>query len=156
MSQTREVRWFRSKVDWWLAGILMMAAAGATLAAVVAIVTGNGTAAALIGWLGLFALLRGLVFPMRYGIGAGQLVIRHGLVRQRCKLSEIIEVRPTRNPLSSPALSLDRLMVKRGEGAFDSVMVSPADREAFLALLADAAGLARRGDTLRRVGPLGG
>jgi hypothetical protein len=92
----------------------------------------------------------GVVFPMRYGIGDGRLTIRFGLCRQRIPLAEIRAVYPTRNPLSSPALSLDRLHVRFGEGFFKSVMISPAEREEFLRQLASAAALRQDGDRLTR------
>jgi hypothetical protein len=92
----------------------------------------------------------GVVFPMRYGIGDGRLTIRFGLCRQRIPLAEIRAVYPTRNPLSSPALSLDRLHVRFGEGFFKSVMISPAERDEFLHHLASAAALRQDGDRLTR------
>lgn len=66
-------------------------------------------------------------------------------------MGEISEVRPTHNPLSSPALSLDRLHVQYGPGFLKAVMISPADREGFLEDLAQQAGLKRAGDRLARV-----
>lgn len=152
MAGAGEMRWFRSKVDWWLGALLLILPVAVTVGAVAAIVTGNGVIAAIIGWAVIAALYSGLIFPLRYGIGEGELVIRHGLVRQRCKLAQIIEVHPTRSPLSSPALSLDRLLVKKGDGLFDSIMISPDDKQGFLALLAEQSGLERSGDSLRRPG----
>jgi hypothetical protein len=40
---------------------------------------------------------------------------------------------PTRNPLSSPALSLDRLRIEYGQGR--AIMISPADKGPFLRAL---------------------
>jgi hypothetical protein len=56
----------------------------------------------------------------------------------------------TRNPPSSPALSLDRLRVQFGRGWGKAVMISPADRNGFLDDLARKAGLNREGDRLFR------
>ena len=78
------------------------------------------------------------------------IVVRHGLIRQRIKLADITEVRPTRSPLSAPALSLDRIAIRFGEGMFKSAMLSPADQSGFLAELAQRAGLVREGDALVR------
>ncbi|HUH05808.1 MAG TPA: PH domain-containing protein [Kofleriaceae bacterium] len=150
MAGAGEVTWFRSKIDWWLGALLLILPVAVTVGAVAAIATGNGGIAAVIGWGVIAAVYGGLIFPLRYGVGGGELVIRHGLVRQRCKLSDIIEVEPTRSPLSSPALSLDRLVVRKGDGFFDSIMISPDDKQGFLALLAEQSGLERSGDTLRR------
>jgi hypothetical protein len=45
-------------------------------------------------------------------------------------MRDIRTVTPTRNPLSSPALSLDRLRIDYGRGR--RIMVSPRDPGAFL------------------------
>jgi len=87
---------------------------------------------------------------MRYGIDDEHLHVRFGVCRQRIPLKDISEVHPTRNPLSSPALSLDRLHVQFGEGVFKAVMISPADRDRFLDELADKAKLKCEGDRLVR------
>lgn len=47
----------------------------------------------------------------------------------RVPLREIRLVRSTRNPLSSPALSLDRLRIEYGRRA---IMISPDDKARFL------------------------
>jgi len=93
----------------------------------------------------------GLVFPVRYGLADAYLVVRFGLCRQRIPLAAISEVKPTSNPLSAPALSLDRLHIRFGEGVFKAVMISPADRNRFLDELARKAGLNREGERLFRV-----
>jgi hypothetical protein len=93
----------------------------------------------------------GLVFPMRYGLDDTHLVVRFGVCRQRIPLAAITEVKPTHNPLSSPALSLDRLHVRFGQGVFKAVMISPTDRNRFLDELAQKTGLQREGDRLVRV-----
>jgi hypothetical protein len=142
--------WFPSKVDKWLAVVLAIAPVISVTMTIATVVAGESMGFGLAGCALLAAVYLGLIFPMRYGIGGGELVVRHGLVRQRCRLSEIVEVHPTRNPLSSPALSLDRLMVRKGDRFRDAVMISPADKEGFVALLAREAGLEREGDTLRR------
>ena len=141
--------WFRSKVDWWL-GLVLLAAP------VVSLVAGlsapeSERVAAYGGTLVLAAVYLGLVFPMRYGISDGELVVRHGLVRQRIKLADITAVTPTRSPLSSPALSLDRLRITFGKGFFKSVMISPADKRQFLVELALRSRLVRDGDGLKRL-----
>jgi hypothetical protein len=141
-------RWYPSKVDWWLA-ILLAAAPVATIAAWIgAVHSGTGVMAASIGMVVLAATYLGLVFPMRYGISDEYLVVRHGVVRQHIKLADITEVTLTHNPLSSPALSLDRIKIKFGAGFFSSAMISPAAKIEFLAELAERAKLRRDGDRL--------
>jgi hypothetical protein len=143
-------RWYPSKVDPWLAVVLAVAPVVSLVGVVATLIAGDGLAIAIAGFAVLVGVYLGLVFPMRYGIEREHLVVRHGLVRQRVRLADITLVRPTRNPLSSPALSLDRLAIRFGTGLFKSVMISPAAKDEFLAELAARAGLRRDGDGLVR------
>jgi hypothetical protein len=147
-----EAVWYPSKVDWWLVPLLCLPPVAAV--AVVAAMALGGPRSELPFAIAVVAVVAGiyfgLVFPMRYGLGDDHLTVRSGLLRQRIPLADILEVRPTRNPLSSPALSLDRLYVKFGPGFFKAVMISPADRDGFLDDLARRAGLRREGDRLTR------
>lgn len=113
---------------------------------------GNGSEIAVGCGAMLWVLIvyAGVVFPLRYGIGNGCLTIRYGLCRQRVPLESIRKVSPTRNPLSSPALSLDRLEIRFGDGFFKAVMISPDERAEFLRHLASASGLSQDGDRLTR------
>lgn len=152
MSARDEAVWFPSAVDRWLAVVLAIAPLMVAVATIAEAVAGSTTdlwiGAAACAFIG--AIYGLLIFPMRYGISADRLIVRHGVVRQRVRLADITEVQPSRNPLSSPALSLNRLHVRFGSGFFRSVLISPADRAGFLALLAERAGLERDGETLRR------
>jgi len=144
--------WFPSRVDPWLAALLVLAPLGAAAGTVVEVVT-QDTVQAWIGLAGvaLIGAIYGLlVFPMRYGVGRAELTVRFGVVRQRIRLADIRRVRPSSSALSSPALSLKRLRIDWTAGRERWVLVSPADREGFLALLAERAGLERRGEELVR------
>jgi hypothetical protein len=146
------VNWYPSKVDGWLIPLLALPPISATIVCVSLAASGK-PGAAIIGAVILgfvAALYLGLIFPLRYGVGHEELTIRSGICRKRIPLANITEVRPTRNPLSSPALSLDRLHVQFGQGLFGAVMISPDDREGFLADLAAKAGLSREGERLFR------
>lgn len=147
------MQWYRSKVDWWLAPLLCLPPV-VSVAVCVGLVRGGKTSELPIGVatvLVVFGVYFGLVLPMRYGLDDTHLVVRFGVCRQRVPLADITEVHPTCNPLSSPALSLDRLRVQYGHGFFKAVMISPADRDGFLDDLARRAGLNREGDRLVRV-----
>ncbi len=76
------------------------------------------------------------------------LVIRFGVIRSRVKLGEIREVYPARNPIASPALSLNRFAICTGDGPLKMTLISPADRDGFLAALVANSGLVREGDRL--------
>lgn len=145
-------QWYPSKIDWWLVPVLCVPPVSA-VAVCVAFALAGSTPGLLVGAavaVLVAGLYFGVVFPMRYGLNDTHLIVRSGILRQRIPLAEISDVSPTRNPLSSPALSLDRLRVQFGQGFFKAVMISPADRDRFLNDLAQKAGLRREGDRLSR------
>ena len=140
---------FPSKVDWWLAALLALPPIGGTVALVAMIIGGDMTGIVL-GAIGLgipLAIYLGLVFPMRYTLQTDHIEIRFGLVRSRVPYSQIKGIKPTRNPISSPALSLDRLHIQAGSDMGPNI--SPADKAAFLeAVAARAPHLKMEGDKL--------
>lgn len=124
---------FVSKVDGWLIPVLVISIAG-MLAAFVAVLVGDTpiwlqivVAIASVFFCGLlFAILKSTFYVVEHGV----LRIVSGPFRWKIAISDIVEITPTRNPLSSPALSLDRLKVRYGERRF--VLVSPADKDGFV------------------------
>lgn len=152
MADSVDINWYRSKIDWWI-GILLcippVAAVVTNVSLLMSEKSDEWPAGAIVA-VAVLGIYVGLVFPMRYGLGNGQLIIRSGLLRQKLALGDIVEVQPTHNPLSSPALSLDRLRIQYGKGFFKGVMISPADRQQFLEEMARLAGLSRDGDRLYR------
>jgi hypothetical protein len=53
------------------------------------------------------------------------------------RLDEIESIVPTHDPRSSPALSLDRLRINyRRRGKLRAILISPADKEGFLRVMA--------------------
>jgi hypothetical protein len=149
---TDTMHWYPSKVDWWLAVVLCVPPV-ASVAACVGLALGGRISELPIGLASVLTVLGiyvGLVFPMRYGLDDAHLVVRFGVCRQRIPLADIIEVRSTHFPLSSPALSLDRLRVQYGPSFFKAVMISPVDRDGFLDELVEKAGLHRDGERLVR------
>jgi membrane protein YdbS with pleckstrin-like domain len=146
-----DARTYPSRVDRWLVVLLVALpiTAIAPLASLNAEASRSDVAWAIGGAAFVILLYVTLVIPVRYTIDEAQLTIRYGVVRQRIPLSRIVKVARTRNPLSAPALSLDRLQVTFG-GGLDFALISPHDQEAFLTHLCQAAGLVRSGTTLTR------
>jgi len=89
----------------------------------------------------VLALLFSIFTRTHYTIAHGELRVVSGPFRRTIPLSEITGIEPTRNPLSSPALSLDRLKVSYGDGKY--VLISPADKTGFLSSLENST---RRGE----------
>jgi len=97
------------------------------------------------------ALVLSLVYGISYTLRDEELLIRCGPFRQRIPLAKIDRVRPSRNPLSSPAASLDRLSIKWNEER-KHVLISPVDKMEFMnAIDRRCAHLARVGDELVRI-----
>ncbi|KAF2514136.1 PH domain-containing protein [Flavobacterium salilacus subsp. salilacus] len=70
-----------------------------------------------------------------YVINNDSLQIKMGIIEyQQVKISDITSVKRTNNPVSAPALSLKRLEVRYGN-RFDYLLISPKDRDAFIANL---------------------
>ncbi|MEP7137417.1 MAG: PH domain-containing protein [Chloroflexota bacterium] len=147
-----EFKWFRSAVDWWL-GVILLALPLLEFGILIAGLLSGDREVVTVGLLGcgVVAAIYGLlVIPIRYGVSDKYLVIQFGVIRSRVRLNEILEVYPTRNPLASPALSLNRLAIRTGDGPLKMTLISPADRDEFLVMLADNAALVREGDRLVR------
>lgn len=143
---------FPSKRDAWLIGVLL-AALGVSLVSLIATLFAPRTDSSF-GWvlaIWLFAaLFIGWAWTTTdYTLTSGDLLVRSGPFRWRVPLAEIQEITPTRNPLSSPALSLDRLEIVYGKGR--RLLISPRERNRFLrALVEQVPQLELQGDRVVR------
>lgn len=124
---------YRSAVDAWLVAVLAAGGLIAMTAGVSLFVAGDATARGL----AVVIVLVGAGLPLwiltttSYTLDEGVLLVRSGPVTRRVPIADITGVAPTRNPLSSPALSLDRLRIEvRGARP---ILISPSDRAGFLA-----------------------
>ncbi|MDP5036983.1 MAG: PH domain-containing protein [Alishewanella sp.] len=126
---------FRSKVDTWL-GIVLVAAALAVLYGVIHSLNSGDNADIVAS---LFALLVSTGLPIwlinstRYTLTEQQLLVQSGPFQWQIPIVQISNITPTINPLSSPALSLDRLRIDYGQGR--SLMISPKQQQQFLQAL---------------------
>ncbi|RQO34849.1 hypothetical protein DBR37_10775 [Herminiimonas sp. KBW02] len=123
---------YRSKVDIWLFVVLAFAAlvalysAGQTMAA--------GTTSAIL--VALLVAVVGVGLPLwlllstRYTLQTSHLLVQSGPFKWLVPLADIKSITPSNNPLSSPALSLDRLRIDYGKGRM--LLISPRDKEQFL------------------------
>lgn len=123
---------FESKRDAWIvmliwAGILMCVYAGLQFARVepsprsAFIVVVCGASAGFMLWV---------LYGISYTLTDEELLIRCGPFRFRVPLASIVSVQASRNPLSSPAASLDRLLIR-----YDTrrrILISPTPRSDFL------------------------
>lgn len=87
-------------------------------------------------WVGIVIVSAVLIFVTHiflftnYTIDGQRLMIRCGfLYRKSIDIPTILKIRETRNPISAPATSLDRLELKQPSG---SVIISPLKKSAFI------------------------
>jgi uncharacterized membrane protein YdbT with pleckstrin-like domain len=146
---------YRSKIDGWLLAVLVAAFALTLLPLIVVVILLVHLPSAwlivvlpLLIWAGVLSLL----FPLYYEITRETLVVRSGWLHYRIPLASIHRIFPTHNPLSAPALSLDRLQVEYLQAnVVRSILISPAEKTGFLQDLAQVApDLQVQGDQLVR------
>jgi membrane protein YdbS with pleckstrin-like domain len=123
---------YRSKVDIWLFVMLSFAALAALYSAAQTMAAGSTGAIAvaiLVAVVGV-GLPLWLLVSTRYTLEATQLLAQSGPFKWVVPLADIKSITPSNNPLSSPALSLDRLRIDYGKGRM--LLISPRDKEQFL------------------------
>ena len=112
---------YKSKVDWWLV-LLIVGVFGYP------IIDGILTQQYLLSLV--FTLILILFYflskMIKYEINEGNLIIW----KTKIDIKTIRKVYRTYNPLSSPALSLDRIAIVYNK--YDEVLISPKEREAFI------------------------
>ena len=126
---------FKSRVDTWLAVLILLSMGLCIYGAGYAILEGE-----LLGNLvALFMIGTGVLLPLwlllttRYSVSDDDLDIRCGPFRWQIRRDTITSIKPSNNPLSSPALSLDRLRIRYDGGRY--VLVSPRDKAGFIRAL---------------------
>lgn len=125
---------YRSKVDWWL-GLLLGGSVGYMVyLALVPIVKGEG-----VEWVitisTIFVLLLVLpLFAIKYVLYSEHLYVSCGIYGKiRVPYEAISSVKATHNPLSSAALSLDRIQIDYTEkGYHQMVLISPVRKKEFM------------------------
>lgn len=112
---------FKSKIDWWLAGIIIVVFAYPIIDGILS--KQYALSFTMLAVLGLI----GIMFPkIKYVIDGNFLKIWWIKV----EIQTIRKIYKTRNPLSSPALSLDRIAIVYNK--FDEVLISPKNKKEFI------------------------
>ncbi|MDO7211615.1 PH domain-containing protein [Acinetobacter nosocomialis] len=126
---------FRSKIDWWLLLIFVVIIANIIFKIYQEVHHSSiGTNFSHLMIYSLVILVIWLpIFSTYYVVETNILVIKSLIFRWKINIDDIIQIEPTYNPLSSPALSLDRLKISyMKNGRIAKVMISPKDKEGFL------------------------
>ncbi len=113
---------YRSKIDWWLVIVIFIVFCYPMIEGILIkdyLMFGVS--------FGILALVFLLFKSITYKIDGETLKIFLGA---KIDIKTIKRIYSTNNPLSSPALSLDRIAVVYNK--FDEVLISPKEREAFI------------------------
>jgi len=115
---------FRSKVDWWLVGVLVASLVASGVAAL-----GSGMWPGWLAFVLVATIVPWILLQTDYELTESALKIRCGFYRTSVAVADILALEASHNPRSAPALSLDRIDVRHRRG---HVLISPRDREAFV------------------------
>lgn len=128
---------YRSKVDWWLGLLLGGTVVYTIFLAIEPIVKGQG-----IEWLTMISMIFILLivlplFAIKYVFYSEHLVVSCGIYgKERVPYKTISNVKETKNPLSSAAMSLDRIQIDYTEnGRHQMVLISPVRKKEFISKL---------------------
>ncbi len=123
---------FPSKIDAWLVVVLVISVVAVIAGFVGVVIEGEEPiVTALVGGVMLLTVLLivSLLLRTYYSVEGDVLKVVSGPFRWRVPIGEIEALEPTHSPLSSPALSLDRLRIRYSGGK--RILVSPADKRRF-------------------------
>lgn len=125
---------FPSKRDAWIVAVTWLTVAGFAAGAFGFFSSGALAERITLGSLMVVAgvFIVWTTYGTAYTVTATEIRVRSGPFRWRVPLATITSIAPTKNPLSSPAISLDRLRVAYGGRV---IMLSPADKRGFLAAI---------------------
>lgn len=130
---------FSSKIDGWLIPIMVLSVGGLFVALIAVLIDeAPWPIRALVGAVTIIVTM--LVFAIfrntAYTIDDDTLRIVSGPFKWIIPVADIKNITPSRNPLSSPALSIDRLKITYSERKF--VFVSPEDKAGFISAIEQA------------------
>ena len=123
---------YRSKIDAWLLAVLALAMAVSLVVTFMTFSAGSPVAwlvAAVTAGIGV-GLPLWLLLSTRYTLEPRRLVVQSGPFKWHIAVADITSITPSSNPLSSPALSLDRLRIDYGRSS--SLMISPRNKDQFV------------------------
>lgn len=125
---------YKSKVDWWL-GLLLIGSVGCMIYATIESICESDN----MGWIMIFStlLVLGIIIPLffiKYVLYERHLLISCGLYGKiRVPYESIRGIKETRNPLSSAAMSIDRIQIDYIEnGVHKMVLISPKPKKEFI------------------------
>jgi len=124
---------FKSKVDRWIQILLIVVIVTEIWAIGTAVMQAGDplvTTGMIVLAIAVVGLLVWLLVGTHYTVDRGVLKVVSGPFRWKVPIDQITTVEATKSPLSSPALSLDRMRIRYGKRR--RIMISPADKAGFL------------------------
>ena len=124
---------FKSKIDLWILLVLVsIIAIDVAVVGTIAVAGGDPLELTLtiVVCLLVIALVVSIIFGTFYTVDRDTLIIRSGPLRFKVPVNQIESVSASGSPLSSPALSLDRLLICYGKKR--RILISPEDKKGFL------------------------
>ncbi|UOR06366.1 PH domain-containing protein [Hymenobacter aerilatus] len=121
---------FPSKISWWLFGPILL------LLLVLPFGYWQKTTGHFVATLVNLSVVAFFLYLMRttyYTLTPTHLLVRCGPWRVQMPVASITRVEPTHNPISSAALSLDRLAIHYNR--YDEILLSPRDKAGFVEAL---------------------
>ena len=116
---------FKSKIDWWF-GLILVYPIFLSITALL-----EGEWIGLLGLVGVVGFILILSKTTQYIINENQLIVKSTwIVNERIDISKIKKIEKSNSILSSPALSLDRLLVRYNK--YDEVLISPKEKKEFI------------------------
>ena len=128
---------FKGKVDWWMHLVFIMLAM-LTVVGILMLFSGMLVTGIIISVISapIMVILLPAWFNTYYEIKDGILKTRCGVIKyDDIDISRIVSVASTKNPISAPALSLDRLEISyrwKSAAVIDHIVIAPADKQGFI------------------------
>jgi hypothetical protein len=126
-------RRFKSKVDRWIYALIIVVIVVQIVAVgSAALQAGDplATTGLIFVMIGVAGLMVWLLVGTHYTVDKDIIRVASGPFRWKVPVDQITSVSATRSPLSSPALSMDRICIRYGKRR--RIMISPADKAGFL------------------------
>ena len=125
---------FRTKIDWWI-GLVISFLPITCIWMIIRYFQIGGITNLIVGLIMLISSITIIpIFFITYILDEKELLVKLGFFYTlKIAYSSITSVQETRNPLSSLAMSIDRIEIKYGKGG--CVLISPKNKQEFLRVL---------------------
>lgn len=133
MMKMREYEVYRTRVDAWLVGAVVLLLGGIGVKTGLSFLQGQ-VPWAILGVAGVVLLvLWALTLPCKYTLANTCLIVNSGFIRWHIPYQEIDTVELSQSVWTGPALSLQRIKIRYKQGK--QILISPVHREQFMAKL---------------------